>query len=86
MIVVVILRFPHLMLADISDDDGFASGFFPEVVDDMGRVEVPTIGQALNVADGGITFQLSDMANPGVMVAGFDVWCETFEHLARISN
>ena len=51
-IVVVILRFPHLVLADVGDDDGLTSGFFPKVVDDMSCVEVPTIWQALNVADG----------------------------------
>src|SRR5229473_5990791 len=56
-IVVVILRFPHLVLADVSDYDGFAASFFPDVVDDMGGVQVAAIGQALNVADRRITFQ-----------------------------
>ena len=51
-LVVVILRFPHLVLADVGDDDSLTSGFFPKVVDDMSSIEVPTIRQALNVADG----------------------------------
>src|SRR5713101_5348871 len=85
-IVVVILRLPHLMLADIRDDDGFAVGFFPDIVDDMRGVEVATIGQALNVAYRRIAFQLIDMANPVGMVAGFDVWREPFENLAGIAD
>ncbi len=53
-IVVVILRFPHLVLADVGDDDGFAAGFFPEIVDDVRGVEMAGVRKALNVANGGI--------------------------------
>src|SRR5713226_6858772 len=52
----------------------------------MGRIEVSTVRKALNVADSRVAFQLGDMANPGTMVAGFDVRCETFEYLAGITN
>src|SRR6266849_8099645 len=74
------------MLADVGDDDGFAVGFFPDIVDDMRGVEVATIGQALNVAYRRLPFQLIDIANPGGIVAGFDVWREPFENLARIAD
>src|SRR5260370_42345260 len=52
----------------------------------MGRGEVPAIGAALKGADRGIAFQFGDGTNPGSMVAGFDVWRETLEHLARVTN
>src|SRR5260370_641811 len=52
----------------------------------MGRGEVPAIGAALKGADRGIAFQFGDVTNPGSMVAGFDVWRETLEHLARVTN
>ena len=83
---VVVLCFPHLMLTDVGDDDGFALGFLPKVVDDMGCVKVPTIRQTLNVAHRRVAFQLGDMVNPCRMIAGFDVWCEPFEYCAGIAD
>jgi len=44
-IVVVILRFPHLVLAHIGDDNGLAVGFFPEIVDHVSGVEMAVSGR-----------------------------------------
>ena len=41
--VVVILRFPHLMLTNVCAHDGVTAGQAPDVIDDMGRIEVPVI-------------------------------------------
>ena len=72
LVVVVILRFPHLVLADVGDDDGFAVGFFPEIVDDVSGVEMAGVGKALNVANGGIALQFRDVAEPVGAVVLFD--------------
>ena len=41
----VILGFPHLVLANVSDDDRVAiSSLAPQVVDDVRGVKVPAIG------------------------------------------
>src|SRR5579864_6161422 len=86
LIVVVILRFPHLVLADVGDNDGLAAGFFPNVVNDVRGVEMAVVGQALNVANGGITFQLLDVANPISMAVGVDMRRDSLKNLTRIAN
>ena len=51
-LVVVVLRFPHLVLADVGDDDGVAVlRRAPQVVDDVRGIEVAVVGQRLDVAD-----------------------------------
>lgn len=49
---------PHLVLAYVGDDDGVVeaaggAGFGPDVVDDVGGVEVAVVGEVDDVADGG---------------------------------
>src|SRR6202012_4858917 len=49
-VVLVVLGLPHLVLADVGDDDGLfgAAGglsFAPDVVDDVGGVEVAVVGE-----------------------------------------
>ena len=56
-IVLVVLRFPHLVLADVGDDDRLALGEAPDVVDHVRRVQMPVVGQALDVADGGVALE-----------------------------
>ena len=55
-VVVVILRLPHLVLANVGDDDGFAVRFFPQIVDDMRGVKMSVVREALDVAHGGVAF------------------------------
>src|SRR5271168_330372 len=64
----VILRFPHLVLADVSDDDRFSASFLPEIVDYVRGVEMPIVWQALNVAHRGVALQLLDMREPRAAV------------------
>ena len=86
LIVVVILRFPHLVLADVGDDDGFAARFFPEVVDDVRGVEMAVVRKALNVAYGGVALQLVDVLKPRAAVGIHDVRNQLFERLASIAD
>ena len=54
----VILRFPHLVLADVGDDYRVAvARFVPQIVDHVRGVEMAVVGQILNIADGGIALQ-----------------------------
>ena len=50
LLVVVVLRLPHLVLAHVGDHDGVAAGDAPDVVNDVRRVEVAGVGQVLDVA------------------------------------
>src|SRR6266851_3904651 len=65
LLVLVILRFPHLVLAHVRDDDGVAlPRLAPQIVDDMRGIEVAIIGQILNVADGRVTLEPVDISKP----------------------
>ena len=60
-VVLVVLGLPHLVLAYVGDDDGLVEaaggeGLAPDVVDDVGGVEVAVVGQVDDVADGGGAF------------------------------
>src|SRR5690606_31490133 len=50
-VVFVVLGLPHLMLSNIRDDDGFTIGQLPQVVDDVGGVELAVIWQILDIDD-----------------------------------
>src|SRR6266581_3064537 len=86
LIVVVVLRLPHLVLADVGDDDCFAAGFLPEIVDDVRGVEMAAVGQALYVADGGIAFEFVDVSDPLAAVERLEAGQQFFENLARIAD
>jgi hypothetical protein len=65
--VLVVLGLPHLVLADVGDDDGLFGaaggvGLVPDVVDDVGGVEVAVVGEVDDVADGGVAFLGVDFA------------------------
>ncbi len=54
-----VLGLPHLVLAYVGDDDGVVVaacgyGLAPDVVDDVGGVEVAVVGQVDDVADSGV--------------------------------
>ncbi len=82
-VVLVVLGLPHLVLADVGDDDGveLASGgvgFAPDVVDDVGGVEVAVVRQVDDVADGCVALHGVDLAEPGrdeVLSFLFSVLC-----------
>jgi hypothetical protein len=49
--VMVVLRFPHLMLADVGHHDGVAFRHPPDVVDHVRGIQMAIVGQILNVSD-----------------------------------
>ncbi len=68
--VLEVLGLPHLVLTYICNDDGFffaagGYGFAPDVVDDVGGVEVAVVGEVHDVADGGGAFAGVDLLQPG---------------------
>ncbi len=50
---VVVLRFPHLVLANVGHNDRIAVRLTPEVVDHVGGVQMAVVGQVLNIPHGG---------------------------------
>jgi len=74
------------MLAHVGDDDGVAAGDAPDVVDDMGGVEMAKVGQVLDVAHGRCALAgVDDLEPAGVLCAG-NLWQQVFEDLAQIAN
>jgi hypothetical protein len=68
-VVLVVLRLPHLVLADVGDDDGLGQalggeGLGPDVVDDVRGVEVAVVGEVDDVADGLGAFHAVDFGDP----------------------
>ena len=86
MVVAVVLGFPHLVLAYVGGDDGFALGDAPEVVHDVCGVEVAVVGQVADVADGGGAFAGFDGVEPGGAVAAGEQRQELFEDFAKIAD
>src|SRR5579862_4916579 len=86
--VLVVLCFPHLVLADVRDDDGLAVGGVPEIVHDVGGVEVPIVGEVLNVAHSDLALHGVDFAQPrGVAAgAGREVRQQGFEDFGEITD
>src|SRR5262249_24115883 len=85
-VVVIILRLPHLMLADVGNDDGFAACFLPKIVDDMGSVKMAVVGKSLNVSDGGVALELAEVGDPVGAFEMFDVREQLFENLAGVAD
>ena len=85
-VVLVVLRLPHLVLADVGDDDGLALGGAPDVVDDVRGVEVAVVGQVLDVADRGVALEIVDVADPLRAVARLDARQQVLERLAQIAD
>ena len=62
-VVAEVLGLPHLVLAYVGDDDGLVEaagglGLAPDVVDDVGGVEVAVVGEVDDVADAGVALHL----------------------------
>ncbi len=85
-LVVEVLRLPHLVLAHVGDDDGVAAGDAPEVVHDVRGVEVAGVGKVLDVADGGCALAGVDGLEPCGTVAAGDAGQQLLEHFAQIAD
>ncbi len=53
----VILRFPHLVLAHIRNNDRISTRLAPEVIHDVSGIEMAIVRQVLNVAHRRVAFQ-----------------------------
>ena len=82
----VVLRFPHLMLADVGDDDRPSVGRTPEVLHHMRRVEMAVVCEVLDVAYGRITLERVDARDPLFMATRFDARHERAEYVAEIAD
>ena len=82
----VVLRLPHLVLADVGYDDRAAVGGPPQVADDVRRVQVAIVGQVLDVAHRGVTLERVDAGDPVFTPPGFDAGDERAEHVAQIAD
>ena len=84
-----VLRLPHLVLADVGDDDGLvASGglrFAPDVVDDVRGVEVAVVGKVDDVADGGVAFRV-DLARARWVGSFREQRQEVFEDFFEVAD
>ena len=90
-VVLVVLGLPHLVLADVGDDDGLLGaaggvGLAPDVVDDVGGVEVAVVGQVDDVADGGVAFHGVDLAEPAGVGVLRQQREEEFEDLFEVAD
>ena len=74
------------MLPDVGHDDGVAAGLAPEVVDHVRGVEVPAVGQVLDVADGRIALQVRDAREPLGVLAGWHDGHELGENLRQVAD
>ena len=83
LVVVVVLRFPHLVLADVGHDDGVAVGRAPQIVDDVRGVQMPAVGQVLDVANRRVSLELLDVREPLAAIAGLHARHQHFERFLQ---
>ena len=82
-----VLRFPHLVLADVGHHHGVgAAGFLPQVVDHVRGVKVPAVGQVLDVAHRGIAFQAVDVTPPLTAVDRLEAGQQFAQDLPQIAD
>jgi hypothetical protein len=62
-VVLVVLRLPHLMLADVGHDERLALGDAPEIVHDVRGEEAVGVRHRLDVAHGRVALELVDRAS-----------------------
>ena len=83
----VVLRLPHLVLANVGDDDGLAVGRVPQIVHHVRGVEVSGVGQILDVAHRALALHRIHLAQPcGFAIARREVRQQGFEHLGQIAD
>ncbi len=90
-VMLVVLGLPHLVLADVGDDDGLvcsASGLSlaPDVVDDVRGVEVAVVGEIDDVANGGVALLGVDLAEPTGVGVLWQQREEEFEDFLEVAD
>ena len=86
LLVVVVLRLPHLVLPDIGHHDRLALGHAPDIIDDMRGVEVPTIRHVLDVAHRRIALHLPDGGHPIGAVPALHPRSQVGQHTRQIAG
>ena len=61
-------------------------GGAPDVVDHVRRIQMPIVGQILDVADRRVALQLVDVAQPGGALAVGDARQQVLEHVAQVAD
>ena len=64
MLVVEVLRLPHLVLSYVGGDDGVAASNAPQIVHDVRRVEMAGVRKILDVANSGFALACVDGLEP----------------------
>src|SRR5579872_69357 len=87
LLVLVVLRFPHLVLAHVGHDYSFSvARLAPQVVDDVRRIKMPTVRQVLYIAHRRITLQFVDEIEPFAAVNRFHMRQQLVQHLSQIPD
>ena len=90
MLVVEVLRLPHLVLAHVGDHNCVASGDAPDVVNDVRGVKVAVVGKVLNIAHRGVPFERMNRAQPRRPLFSLtlrdDARQQFLQHLAQIAD
>ena len=82
-----ILRFPHLVLADVGHDHCVAAaGLLPQIVDDVRGVKVAAVRQVLNVPHRGVAFQPVDVIPPLAAIDGLKAGQQIAQHGPQIAD
>ena len=82
----VILRFQHLVLADIADGDRVAFGVAPQVVDDLRAEQRLSRVIAQDIAFAAVFLPVADLGHPLGMGLARDIRQQLVEHGTQITR
>ncbi len=87
MLVLVVLRLPHLVLPDVGHDDGVAVARLPpQIIDHVRGIKMAAVGQVLNVAHRRIAFQFVDRIQPLAAINRFDMRHQLQQDFPQIAD
>ena len=83
----VILGFPHLVLAHVGDNDGLLFvRLVPEIVDDVRGIKMAAVRKVLDVADCRVSLQAPDILDPLAAVLHLDMRHEFPQNFAQVAD
>ena len=87
LLMLVVLCFPHLVLADIGHYNSVAvASLAPQIIDHVRCVKVSAVRQVLNIAHSCVTLQLVDRVEPFTAIDGLDVRQQFMQHLPQVAD
>ena len=86
MIVLVVLGLPHLVLADVGDDQRTALGEPPQIVEHVGGEQPAVVRHVLDIAHGGVALELGDPAQPRGALAAADQRQQAAQGVADVTD